>query len=86
MVHIEVHNCNLLDLISVAALEVRRCQRYVVQKAESIGARLPAIVRMESLSEYARVVTGRPGGAERVSCLATHDCISCFDRGTSCQQ
>ena len=80
MVHIEVYDGNLLDLLAVSAHCVACCHCNVVDEAETIRASFLLVVRMISFSKDASMMAWRSCGAECISEVATHDFVNSFNR------
>ena len=83
MVHIEVYDGNLLDLLAVSAHCVTCCHCNVVDEAEAIRASFLLVVRMISFSKDASMMARRSCGAECISEVATHDFVNGLNRSPS---
>jgi len=85
VVHVEVHNRNFLNLVSVLRHGVAGGNSHVVDKAETIAASfrrvLVVVVIVKGFAENACMMAWWPGRAKGVPVLSTHHCI---DRLHSC--
>ena len=82
MVHIEVYDGDLLDLLAISAHCITCCHCNVVDEAETIRASFLLVVRMISFSKNASMMARRSSGAECISEVATHDFVNSLNRSS----
>lgn len=86
VVHVEVHDGNLTNFVSVVTFQVRSCHSYVVDEAKPVAARflLKVVFFVKSFSKNARMVAWGSDCTKSIAAGATHYGVTSLHRSACC--